>query len=114
MIPARSSSLSRLERSAGEQVGIPRRISLNRVLPTSSSRRMSGVQRWQITSAALDTGQNWPYPSTSRLYAALQFLYLSRSCRRPTMVPLRSLKRRAPMVRKPHANGLRKWCAVVR
>ena len=60
MTPAASSSLSRLDRSAGEQVGTPRRISLKRVLPTSISRRMSGVHRWQMTSAALDTGQNWP------------------------------------------------------
>ena len=58
--PATSSSLRRLERSVGEQVGTPRRISLKRVLPTSNSRRMSGVQRWQTTSAALDTGQNCP------------------------------------------------------
>ena len=58
--PAISSSLSRLDSSEGEQVGRPRRISLKRVLPTSSSRRMRGVHRWQTTSAAFDTGQNCP------------------------------------------------------
>src|SRR6202035_1630126 len=46
----------------GEQVGTPRRISLKRELPHRSSRRISGVQRWQRISVALETGQNWLYP----------------------------------------------------
>jgi hypothetical protein len=52
--PAASSSLRRFDTMAGEHVGTPRRISLKRVLPLKSSRRISGVQRWQRTSVALD------------------------------------------------------------
>ena len=38
--------------------GTPRRRSLNRVLPQSSSRTTSGVQRSVSTSDAIATGQN--------------------------------------------------------
>ena len=58
--PACSSSLRRLESKVGDMRGTPRRRSLKRVLPHSSSRRISGVQRAQITSDAIATGQNWP------------------------------------------------------
>jgi hypothetical protein len=39
--------------------GTPRRRSLNRVVPQSSSRKISGVQREHMTSDAIATGQNW-------------------------------------------------------
>ena len=59
-MPAFSSSFNRLESSAGDMRGTPRLRSLKRVVPQSSSRRMSGVQREQNTSAAIETGQNCP------------------------------------------------------
>ena len=40
--------------------GTPRRRSLKRVLPHSSSRTTSGVHRSVSTSEAIATGQNWP------------------------------------------------------
>ena len=58
--PASSSSLSRFDRSEGDISGTPRRRSLNRVVPHSSSRSTSAVQREQTISAAIATGQNWP------------------------------------------------------
>jgi len=58
--PASSSSLSRLDSSVGDISGTPRRRSLNRLEPLSSSRTTSTVQREQRISAAIATGQNWP------------------------------------------------------
>jgi hypothetical protein len=59
-IPAASNSFKRLDRRAGDMRGTPRRNSLNRLLPHSISRTISAVQREQISSAAMATGQNWP------------------------------------------------------
>ena len=42
----------------GVRFGTPRRRSLKRTLPHNISRRISGVQREQTTSAAIATGQN--------------------------------------------------------
>jgi hypothetical protein len=50
--------------------GSPRCSSLNRWLPASSSRRISGVQRSANTSAPSATGQNWPYPRMPGAWAA--------------------------------------------
>ena len=56
--PTRSSVLSRLDSSAGDISGTPRRRSLKRVLPHSSSRTTSGVHLSVSTSEAMATGQN--------------------------------------------------------
>ena len=42
--------------------GTPRWRWLKRWLPQTSSRSTSGVHRSATISAALATGQNWPYP----------------------------------------------------
>jgi hypothetical protein len=55
-----------LDSSAGEIVGTPRSISLNRRLPRRSSRTIKGTQRSHNSSDAFDTGQNWPYRITPR------------------------------------------------
>jgi hypothetical protein len=49
-----------LDSNAGDIFGTPRRSSLNRVLPSNSSRTTSSVQRSSSTSIAFATGQNWP------------------------------------------------------
>ena len=58
--PTSSSSLRRFDSSVGDISGTPRRRSLKRVVPHSSSRTTSAVQREHTTSAAMATGQNWP------------------------------------------------------
>ena len=50
----------------GQIVGTPRSISLNRRLPSRSSRMIKGTQRSHNSSDAFDTGQNWPYRTTPR------------------------------------------------
>jgi hypothetical protein len=50
-----------------EILGTPRRISLNRREPHSSSRTTSRVQRPPIASCARATAQNWPYPVMTEL-----------------------------------------------
>ena len=52
--------LARLDSVAGGQPGRPRWSSRNRTLPESISRTTSIAQRWHSTSAAFETGQNWP------------------------------------------------------
>src|SRR5262249_54671599 len=61
-MPASSSCSRRPARRVGDMSGTPRWRSLKRRLPQSSSRRTSGVHRSATISAALATGQNWPYP----------------------------------------------------
>ena len=46
--------------SVGDISGTPRLRSLKRVVPQSISRRISAVQREQMISAAIATGQNCP------------------------------------------------------
>ena len=58
--PAASSSFSRFDSSVGDIRGTPRRRSLNRVEPLSSSRSTSAVHFEQTISAAMATGQNCP------------------------------------------------------
>src|SRR5688572_26507403 len=58
MTPTSSSSFSRFDSSEGDMDGTPRRKSLKRVVPHSNSRTTSAVQREQMTSAAMATGQN--------------------------------------------------------
>ena len=58
--PASSSSLRRFDSSDGDISGTPRRRSLKRVVPHSSSRKTRAVQREHTTSAPMATGQNWP------------------------------------------------------
>ncbi len=58
--PNSSSVRSRRASRVGDIRGRPRRISLNRVLPQSSSRTTSGVHRSHRTSAPRATVQNWP------------------------------------------------------
>ena len=58
--PLRSRCLSRCTSSDREIPGSPRAMSLKRVLPRISSRRISGVHRSATTSAPIDTGQNFP------------------------------------------------------
>ena len=58
MMPAASRSFSRCDRSAGDMRGTPRRRSLNRVEPATSSRSSTTVQRVHKISAAIATGQN--------------------------------------------------------
>jgi hypothetical protein len=58
--PTRSSVLSRFESRDGDISGTPRRSSLKRVLPDSSSRTTSGVQRSVSTSQVSAMGQNCP------------------------------------------------------
>jgi len=60
-MPARTSCCRRLERSVGDIRGTPRRSSLNRPLPLTSSRTMSSVHRSSSNSIAFATGQNWWY-----------------------------------------------------
>ena len=67
MTPAFSNSFRRLERSAGDIRGTPRRRSLNRLDPHRSSRITSTVQRVHRISAAIETGQNCPYPARSSM-----------------------------------------------
>ena len=55
-----SDIFSRRDIIDGAMSGTPRRRSLKRVVPQSSSRRTSAVQREQTISAAIATGQNWP------------------------------------------------------
>ena len=55
--PFRSRCFSRWTSSDREIPGIPRAMSLNRVLPRINSRRISGVQRSAMTSVPIDTGQ---------------------------------------------------------
>jgi hypothetical protein len=50
--------LSRRDSNAGDIRGTPRRSSLKRVEPATSSRSKTTVQRVQSTSAAIATGQN--------------------------------------------------------
>jgi len=57
-MPAVSNSFSRCDSSAGDIRGTPRRRSLNRVEPETSSRSNTMVQRRHRTSAAIATGQN--------------------------------------------------------
>src|SRR5271166_3528092 len=59
--PARDSDLSRLDNSAGDIFGSPRRRSLKCTLPRSNSLTTSNVQRSSSNSIALAIGQNWPY-----------------------------------------------------
>jgi hypothetical protein len=58
--PASSSSLSRFDNSVGDIFGTPRRKSLKRAGPVSSSRSSSAVHFEQTISAAMATGQNCP------------------------------------------------------
>jgi hypothetical protein len=58
--PACSSSFNRFDRRVGDISGRPRRRSLKRVEPHNISRTIRAVQREQITSAAIATGQNCP------------------------------------------------------
>jgi hypothetical protein len=58
-MPARSRSFSRFDKSAGDMRGTPRRNSLNRFEPATSSRSRMMVHRVQRISAAIATGQNW-------------------------------------------------------
>jgi hypothetical protein len=60
MTPASSNSFNRFDKSEGDISGTPRRRWLKRVVPQSSSRTTSAVQREQTISAAIATGQNWP------------------------------------------------------
>ena len=60
--PSCSSDLNRCASRLCEMSGRPRRSSPNRWLPSSSSRRISGVQRSAKTSAPLAIGQTWLYP----------------------------------------------------
>jgi hypothetical protein len=46
--------------------GSPRRSSLNRSLPITSSRTMSSVHRSSSSSIAFATGQNWWYEEPMR------------------------------------------------
>ena len=64
--PARVSDFSRLDSSAGDIFGTPRRRSLKCLLPSSSSRTTSMVHRSSSSSIAFATGQNWPYPDMLR------------------------------------------------
>ena len=50
---------SRFDNSVGDIRGTPRRRSLKRSLPVTSSRTMSSVHRSSSSSIALATGQNW-------------------------------------------------------
>src|SRR5438105_9875637 len=67
MTPARASDWSRVESSAGEIRGTPRRRELKVRLPSRSSLTTSIVQRSSRSSIALATGQNWPYLLTDVL-----------------------------------------------
>ena len=58
--PASANSFSRFDSSVGDISGTPRLRSLKRVVPQSSSRRISAVHREQMISAAIATGQNCP------------------------------------------------------
>ena len=58
--PTASSVRSRLVSSDDDISGTPRWMSLNRRLPSTSSRITSGVQRSVSTSAVAAIGQNWP------------------------------------------------------
>src|SRR4051812_18206020 len=60
-MPARSSVSNRSLSRVGERRGTPRRMSLKRRAPASSSRTTSSVQRSASTSDDKATGQNWPY-----------------------------------------------------
>ena len=57
--PARTSWLRRLDSRVGDIRGTPRRRSLKRSLPATSSRTISSVHRSSSSSIALATGQNW-------------------------------------------------------
>ena len=64
--PARSSWLRRFDSSDGDIRGSPRRSSLKCLLPSTSSRTTSSVQRSSSSSMALAMGQNWWYSAPTR------------------------------------------------
>ena len=69
--PARLNDFSRLDKSAGDIFGTPRRRSLKCALPCSNSRTTSNVHRSSSNSIALATGQNWPYVDISAPFTRL-------------------------------------------